>query len=87
MEARVTRLGRRLWDDAGWVTWVGLYLIGELYRTHAFEYVGLGFIFLRMEPTIAIWRADYFHYHVFGVVALLVAFLVPVRKEKREKKD
>lgn len=85
METRVAVLCKPLWEKANKVTYGLLFLVGELYRTRAFEYVSVGFILLDVSPTLAVWRADYFYYHIFGIVVLLATFLVPVKRQGKGK--
>ena len=82
MESRVAVLCKPLWAKSNKVTYALLFLIGEMYRTRSFEYVSVGFILLDVSPTLAVWRADYFYYHIFGIVVLLVTFLVPVKRKE-----
>ena len=58
-----------------------------MYRMHSFEYVAVGFILLEVSPTLAVWRADYFYYHIFGVVMLVITLLMPRKRRSVEKQS
>lgn len=86
MESRLAVICKPLWERANRFTYALLFLIGEIYRTHSFEYVAVGFILLEVSPTLAVWRADYFYYHIFGIVMLFITLLVPTKRKGISKK-
>ncbi|XP_062520357.1 lysophospholipid acyltransferase 7-like isoform X1 [Corticium candelabrum] len=87
MESRLAILCKPLWEKANRFTYALLYIIGQMYRMHSFEYVAVGFILLEVSPTLAVWRADYFYYHIFGVVMLVIMLLVPSKRRSVEKQS
>ena len=62
------------WD---WVTWFCLY--------RSFEYLGVGFMLLKLDAIWKVWTRMYFVGHIFIVLFILLPLVIPKKKDANRK--
>ena len=56
-----------------WITWFCLY--------RSFEYLGVGFMLLRLESIWKVWTRMYFIGHIFILLFIALPFFIPRKKK------
>ena len=62
------------WD---WVTWFCLY--------RSFEYLGVGFMLLKLDAIWRVWKRMYFVGHIFIVLFIVLPVVIPRKKDGNRK--